>query len=466
MKRRLTRFAWAVVWIVGIVPAIAQAGPAERLAEAVRFRTLSHQDPAALDAEAFAGFHAFLERTYPKVHAGLTRHVIGDWSLLYVFEGREPELAPILWTAHFDVVPVIDPSAWTHPPYEGVIADGYVWGRGTLDDKAGVIGMLEAAERLLAEGFQPRRTLYLAFGHDEEIGGAAGAGATAAWLQERGVQLLFSLDEGFAIVDGALPGIDGPVALIGIAEKGYLTLELVAHAAGGHSSTPPRSTAIGRLAEAVRRLEANPMPARMDGVVGSTLDAIAPHLSLVPRLALSNRWLTGGMLESRFSEDRAMSAMIRTTTAVTMVRGGVKENVLPSEATATVNFRIAPGDTVDDVVTHVRRVIEDPEVEIRVDRGTEASPVADVESPGYRLLVSTLGELVPEAPVIPGLVVGGTDSKHYAKVADDSFRFTPFLLGAGDLSRIHGVDERISVSNFEGLLIDFYVALARAADGI
>ncbi len=465
--RALSFLLAGAVALAALPIASAAQAPSELLARAIQLRTISSQDPAEFDPEAFRQFHRFVEEAFPRVHASLERHLINDWSLLYVWPGREPDQKPILLTAHFDVVPEGDASAWTHPPFAGVIAEGYVWGRGALDDKAGVIAMLAAAERLLAAGFQPRRTVFLAFGHDEEIGGDAGAGATADWLRERDVQLLFSLDEGMAITEGGVAGIPVPVALIGIAEKGYMTVRLVAHADGGHSSTPPPNTAIGVLAQAITRVEANPMPARIEGVVGGMLDATAPYLPTLQRIAIEQRWLLAPLVRTALEAAPATNAMIRTTTAVTMVAGGVKENVLPATAEATVNFRLAPGDTSDDVLAHVRGLVADLNVVVEPDsRATEPSPVADTGSAAYRLLETSLEELVPGIVVAPGLVLGGTDSKHYAPVADDAFRFTAFRLGPDDISRIHGVDERIAVQNFDEEVVPFYDVLLRGAEAL
>ena len=429
----------------------------ERFAEALRFETISHQDEALLDRVPFLEFHAFLERSFPRVHATLTREVVADLSLLYTWPGSDPDRLPILLTHHFDVVPVPPEQLdeWEQPPFSGVVADGYLWGRGALDDKAGFMAIFEAVESLLAEGHAPDRTVYLAFGHDEEVGGDHGAGATAALLESRGVRLEFTLDEGMVVLEGLMPGVEAPIALIGIAEKGYLTLRITAKAPGGHSSTPPPHTAIGRLARAVQRIEDHPMPARLEGPALLTLEALAPHGPFALRLALSQRWLLGGLLERELESSRATNAMLRTTTAVTMIEGGVKENVLPPTATATVNFRVIPGDTPESVTAHVRSVLDDPEIEIHEVRATSPSPMASVESGSYQAIAAAIRATLPATLVAPGLVLGGTDTKHYVRLAENSYRFTPMRLGQGDLGRVHGLNERISTENF-GELIRFY----------
>lgn len=455
--------AWAFL-LLAPLRALA-ATPEENLAAAIRLETISHEDPTQFRAEPFLAFQRFLAASYPRAHAELSREVVSDYSLLYTWRGTDPSLAPILLTAHIDVVPVTPEALpdWDHPPFSGAIADGFVWGRGALDDKGSLITLFEAVEELAAAGFEPARTIYLAFGHDEEIGGEHGAQAISQRLASRGVRLWLSLDEGLAIVRGT-GGLESPVALVGIAEKGFLTLELTARAPGGHSSTPPRASAIGRIAEVVQRVEENPLPARIEGVVAQTFDALAPELPIERRLLVTHRRVFGPLLAWFLAADPATNAMIRTTTAVTMVRGGVKENVLPQSATATVNFRLLPGDTVDSVIAHVRDVVADPAIEIATRTADEASAVAPVAGAQYAALRAALGELDPGLPVAPGLVLGGTDSKWYGRVSDAAYRFVPFLFEPSDLTRAHGTDERLSLENIrQG--VRFYGALIRHAAG-
>lgn len=452
------------------LPAVSAApssrSPERRLAEALRFRTISHQDPAQLDPEPFRALHAYLAQAFPRVHATLERERVSELSLLYRWPGRDPEAPAVLLTAHLDVVPVPEDqrAAWTHPPFEGVIAEGFVWGRGAIDDKGGVLAILEAVEGLLAEGFEPEGTLYLAFGHDEEVGGEEGAGAITELLASRGVRVAYSLDEGMAILDGSILGVDVPLAAVGIAEKGYVTLRLHCSAPGGHSSTPPPESALGCLARAILRLEENPFPPHLDGVAGRTLSALAPQLSLPARVAVQAPWLFGPLLVSRLDGSPATRAMLRTTTAVTMAEAGVKENVLPSRAHATVNFRVSPAEDGAFVRQRVAELLADLPVEIETLRVTEPSQVSSTESAAWRDLVRAIGAVAPRAVVVPGLVLGGTDSKHYARVADDSYRFTPFRLGPEDVARIHGVDERVAVANYHEL-IRFYRELLRGPAG-
>lgn len=455
--------------ILALAPAPASAASDDdavaRFAEALRFETVSPADPADFHPEPFVAFRAFLAERFPLVHEHLEHEVVGGHSLLYTWHGTS-DAEPILLTSHYDVVPVPDEAlgSWEHPPFAGVVADGFVWGRGALDDKVGVLATLEAVERLLGEGFEPTRTIFLAFGHDEEIGGEAGAEAITRRLESRGVRVAWSLDEGMAVISDPVAGMDAPAAMIGVAEKGYVHMEITTHAPGGHSSLPPRQGAIGRLAQAIDRLEANPMRANMETIAGRTLDAMAPHVGGIQGFALRNRRFLGPIVERILATRPATDALLRTTTAVTMVRGGVKPNVLPTSATATVNFRLLPGDTIDAVEDHTRRVIDDPDVDIAIVRGSEASEVSSTDSEGYRALEAAVGEVFPEAVPAPGLVLGGTDSRHYARVADDSYRFGPLELTLEDTRRIHGTNERIAVSNYLEA-IDFYATLIRGGAG-
>jgi carboxypeptidase PM20D1 len=435
---------------------------ARRLADAVRFPTISQDADGPEASDAFRDLHRFLARNFPKVHATLERRTIGDYSLLFRWSGSDPSLEPVLLSAHMDVVPV-EPGTeerWTHPPFSGALADGAIWGRGTLDDKVSVLGILEAAEFLLAQSFTPRRTIYFAFGHDEEVGGRAGAAGIAAHLADQGVGLEFTLDEGSVIAHGLVLGVAKPVALIGVAEKGYVSVELTATAEGGHSSVPPLSTAIGRLARAVHRLEADPMPARLTPPLSEMLDYLAPEMSLAQRVVLANRWLFEPWLLSRFAQVPQTNALIRTTTAPTLMTGGVAENVLPTEAKAVINFRLLPGDTIGSVMEQVHAIIADPGISVRRigDGGHAPSAVANSRSSSFAALYTTVRQVFPDVVVAPGLVIAGTDSIHYAQLAKDSYRFLPLRLASEDLERIHGTDERIMIENYTEIIY-FYIQL-------
>ena len=447
----------------GIAVDVDADGAVRRLASALRVQTVSHEDRARIDPAAFAALAAELRQGFPRVHQALTVESVGP-SLLYTWTGRDPAGPPIILTAHLDVVPV-EPGtegAWTHPPFAGVVADGFIWGRGTRDDKSSASTLLEAAELLLASGYQPPRTVYLAFGHDEEIGGQQGAKQIAALLRSRGVRAEFLLDEGSAVLQGLVDGVARPVAAINAAEKGYLTVKLTTRQEGGHSSRPPAQTAVGRLARAVARVQETPLPARLERPVTDMFDRLAPEMGFGRKLALANRWLFGPVLLRLFARDPTTNALVRTTTAPTVIHAGIKDNVLPSEATALVNFRLLPGDSTEDVLAHVRRVVDDPAVEVTPggEFHSEPSTPAPVDGPAFGLLARTALETWPDAVVSTGLVIGGTDARHYEGVFEARYNFSPSVIRAEDLPTIHGTNERIGVDNYLDM-IRYYVRLLR-----
>jgi carboxypeptidase PM20D1 len=437
-------------------------GAAGRLAAAIRFPTVSHENGENVEAGAFQGLHQYLQQTFPRVHAALSRETVGGHSLLYTWKGRRPELPPVLLLSHMDVVPV-EPGterSWTHPAFSGFMDGAWVWGRGAMDDKVSLMAILEAAEMLLGRGFQPDRTVYFAFGHDEEVGGR-GAAAIAALLEQRGVRPAFILDEGGAVVEGMVPGVERPVALVGTAEKGVLSVELVAESPGGHSSMPPRHGAIGKLAAAVETLEDHQMPARLDGATRRSYQYLAPEMPFGPRLVLANLWLFAPMLERQADADPAAGARLRTTTAPTIFQGGVKENVLPHQARAVVNFRLLPGDTIASVLHHVRETVG-PGIRVRAT-GTangEASPESEVGAPEFGLIQRTLAQVFPKVLVAPNLLSGATDTRHYRRLSRNVFRFIPMRVKAEDLARIHGTNERVGIENY-GEIVRFYAQLLR-----
>jgi carboxypeptidase PM20D1 len=451
---------------------VDEAAVADHLAEAIRFPTVSHEDPEELDTEAFASLRGWMAETYPLTHEGLEPELIGAGSLLYTWPGSDGSLAPLVLMGHLDVVPV-DPGTegeWTHPPFAGVVSDGFVWGRGSLDDKVSVITILEAVEALLGEGFAPARTVHLAFGHDEEVGGLNGARVIAETLEARGMgRAALVVDEGGILSQGFMPGVEAPIALVGVAEKGFVSLELKVRSEGGHSSMPPRETAISILARAITRLEDQPFPSRLDGAARLMLDAVGPHMSFPARLGLANLWLFEPLVRAGLTASPSTAAMVRTTTAPTIIQAGVKENVLPITARATVNFRILPGETRETVTERVREIVDDPRVEIgqATPFATDPSPVSDPEGPGFRLVAAAARQATgdPALAVAPYLVVGGTDSRYYATRADSVLRFMPILLRPDDLSRVHGTDERVASADL-ATAVRFFHALIRGSDGL
>jgi carboxypeptidase PM20D1 len=439
-----------------------RAGFAERLGRAIRFRTFaaSSEDPGHDLGTEFDRLRQFLEAEFRTVYAQLEREVVGGGTLLFRWRGADPAAEPILLMSHLDVVPVEPGSEgrWTYPPYEGRIADGFIWGRGSLDVKSGALGLLEAAERLLEGGFRPRGDVYFALGHDEETGGGQGNQKAAELLRGRGVHFSFVLDEGGGLTEGIIDGIDGPVAFVGLAEKGYATVRLTATTEGGHSSMPPPHTAVGIASAVIARLESDPFPARIDGATAAMLDFLGPEMAWPLRTALANRWLTGRLIARRFAGKPSLNALIRTTTAATVVRGGETANVLPTRAEAVVNTRILPGDTSAAVLDRIKAVARglgfgDETIVCDLEgRVSEPSRVSSVDSAGFRTLQRTIAEVYPGAIVAPGLTMAATDSQYYAPIASDVYRFLPLRLKSEDLARFHGVDERIGIDTYEKLI--------------
>ncbi|WP_395622623.1 M20/M25/M40 family metallo-hydrolase [Sphingomonas daechungensis] len=425
------------------------AAAVDRLSRALQVQTVSTETGPA-SPEVFAAFHAFLAQSFPRIHAELQKEVLPGGSLLFTWPGIDPSAPALLLMAHQDVVPVEAGSEgeWSAPPFSGTVANGFVIGRGAIDDKGSLMAILEATERLLARGYSPRQTIYLAFGHDEERGGE-GAKAMAALLKQRGANIGLGLDEGYAVLDGVMGGVNVPIAMIGIGEKGYVSAELTATGAGGHSSMPADDNSAVRIARAVERLATHQMPARIDGASGAMLDGIAPYGSFTMRAALANRWLTGPLVKRQLLSVPSTAAAIRTTTAPTILNAGTKDNVIPQVAHAVVNHRILPGDTVESVLEHDRKVVDDPQVQVRPasfqqQPGKPVSP----DSAEYRQFRALVRSSFPEAGVSPGLVVGATDGRHYHDVAKAVLRFVPITMRKGDLTRFHGNDERIAIADY------------------
>jgi carboxypeptidase PM20D1 len=423
---------------------------AKHLSEAIQFATISHERPEQMDKAAFTAFIDWVNNTYPELHSTATLTQL-NYTLLYRWQGSNPDLQPVLFTGHYDVVPVIPgtESQWREPPFAGNIVDGVIWGRGALDDKSGVIAILEATTWLIRSGFAPERTIYLSFGHDEEVGGSDGAGAVRRLLEGKNVQLEWSLDEGSFVFDDMLPGVEPLMATINVAEKGSVTLDIVAKGAGGHSSMPPRQTAVGVLAAAITALEQNPMPGGLEGLSFDMFDAVSRHMPFPARMMFANQWLFGGFVEGQLSSVPTTNAILRTTTAPTMLSASVKANVLPIEAVATVNFRIHPRDSVKDVIEHVRAVVENDSVEVRVPEGAgnPASQVSDANSAGFATIRRAIREIYGDVIIMPGIMVAASDTRHYGMVADNAFRFNPMIVTSEDFSGFHGTNEKIAVAN-------------------
>lgn len=452
-------------------PAVSADSAARQLSEAIQFRTITVApgDPRPGQEGPWLALHEWLEATYPAFHAAAYREIVpGGLTLLYTWQGSDPSLKPILLMAHQDVVPVNigTEEDWDAAPFSGAIQDGYVYGRGAIDDKASLVGIMAALDALAADGFEPRRTILVQLGHDEEISGS-GAEAGIALLKSRGVEPVMALDEGFMVLE-TNPLTGGTLGFIGVAEKGYLSLRITARAEGGHSSTPPRNSATVRLARALIALDENQMEADLSQPpISDMMQVVSMEMGFAARLAMANQWLLGDMLESRFAASPAGNAMIRTTTAPTMLAGSAKENVLAQRATAIVNFRIHPNNTPEGVMQHVRDVTSDIdgiEVSLLEDGiGSPASPVSDTTNRAYGVLHAVASEVAGGAPVTPSLVLGATDARYASAITRDVYRFMPAIMSEEDLTGFHGTNERITVENM-GRLARGYGQIVLAMD--
>ncbi|EGD81161.1 hypothetical protein PTSG_11201 [Salpingoeca rosetta] len=423
------------------------------------------------NATGHARVREVLQERFPLIHhqdSPVQREVLAEYSLLYRFPGKDESLKPALLCGHIDVVPIANPDAWEHEPFDAGIHDGYIYGRGALDDKTRVTAMMEAVEFLLAsKGFdyRPQRTLLFAFGHDEEVNGVEGASVISAELVRRGWYPEFLLDEGLPIYTDVL-GIDRPVALIGTSEKGYLTVRVQVHMdhdGAGHSSRPPKEQAVAILSRALTRLHENPHPAHINGALFDMITHLAPEMPFLKRIIMCNLWLFAPIAKLFVSLKSDSDALQRTTTALTVIEGGVKENVLPHTVSALVNHRISPGETVADVVARDITIIADARVSVEIVHSVEPLPTSSCETRGFKVLERSIRQIWPDYYVAPALMIAGTDTKHYVNLTPNLYRFMPVVMGPTDTPRLHGPNERISVDAYEKVL-NFYIHLLHNID--
>lgn len=432
-----------------------------RLAEAIRIITISTEDPSDFDSTKFMEFSWFLEQSFPLVSQHLNKTTINKFSALYEWKGSDSKLKPAVLAAHLDVVPVPaeELQKWVAPPFDGEIKDKTLWGRGTMDDKVSVIGILEAVEYLLANGFQPGRTLYLAFGHDEEVGGIHGAKAIVAHMKNKDIKPEFVMDEGFAITRGLVPGVLTDVALIGIAEKGFASITFTIEMDGGHSSMPNKETAIKVIAKAITDLEHQPFPAKITEPVQKFLGYVGPEMRFQEKLIFANAGLFQSLILGIYQQTGAGRAVVQTTMAPTIFNSGIKENLIPNKAEATINFRILPESTIEDVIAHVKQVINDERIQIQVNSfHSNPSQVSSTDSRAYEIINQSIKEVFPDVITAPNLVIGATDGRYYGAICDDIYRFLPIRMDTDNVKAIHGINENIPVDEFEDV-IRFYVRL-------
>ncbi|MDX6357955.1 MAG: carboxypeptidase [Nocardioidaceae bacterium] len=417
-----------------------------KLQALVRIPTVSDRDPARVDTEAFDRLLAELRAQFPLLHERLELTRVGTHGLLFRWAGRRAD-RPLVLMAHLDVVPVDESAPWQHPPFSADVVDGAIWGRGTLDDKGCVTAICEAVERLLVAGHVPAQDVWLSFGCDEEVSGPA-AGEAVAELVRRGVRPWLVLDEGGAIALGAFPGVKRPVAAIGVAEKGTTSVQLRVEGRGGHASTPARNGPTARLARAIVRVDHSPMAPRLPDTTVELMQRLSPHLPLPLRPLLSRADRIRPVLtRALLAAGAEAAAMARTTFAITTLAGSPALNVIATSATAGVNIRVMPGDTVDDAIAHLRTVIDDVDVEIHLVERGEPSPLSPL-SDAFDLVVSTVAELFPEAVPAPYVMMGATDSRRFTAICDHVYRFAPFEMNRAQREAVHSYDEHLGVDAF------------------
>ncbi len=438
---------------------------ARHLSEMIRIKTITSYHMEELDREAFLGFHEYLGKTYPHIHKTLEKEVINEYGLLYRWKGTGSEKKPFLLMAHMDVVPVDERTAdkWEYPAFSGEIADGYVWGRGAIDMKGHLAAIMESVEYLLKEGFKPNRDIYISFGFDEESMGSLGAQKIAERLEEKGVHFDFVLDEGGMIFNGKEMGIKAMIAAIGICEKGYTDIRLTAESTGGHASRPPKHTAVGDLSKAVAALERHQMKPKINGALRSMLSTVGGCMRFPLNVIAANLPLTKPLLLKALTLKPTGAAMVRTTTAPTMLKGSAAPNILAEKAEANVNFRLSPGDDLGKLLKHVKKTVGSG-IKAEVVTYPHPSRMSGTNSEAYGMIKQLATEMFGGHIVTPYLMVATTDSRWFGSMADGIYLFQPFRSISEDFMKIHAAGERLAIDSLcEG--VEYFIRLVKRAAG-
>jgi len=432
----------------------------KHLSKSITYKTISFEDPSLIDSTEFLSFNQFLRDSYPLTFSSLEERNFSKYSMLLKWNGGQNfESNPILLMAHSDVVPIENSDDWIEPPFSGLIKDNYIIGRGAIDDKSSLISILEAIEYLLSKNFIPSRDIYISIGHDEENTGKDGNAIISKTLKNEGVYFDMILDEGSIVSDGIVKGIDLPIAMIGIAEKGYASFELICNYKAGHSSMPGDITTIGKLAKAINRLQVKPMNSKIIKPIKYFFEFLGPEMSFQDRFFLSNMSFFKSTITSKLKESPVTSAMISTTMAPTIISGGFKSNALPETSRAVINCRIRQGNSVEKVRKHIIKTINDSDIVVKIlqdDFISQPSKVSSIISSEFDIIHKTIKQIFNEVVVAPGLVVATTDSRHYEDISKNIYRFMPLVLNEDDISMIHGKNEKISKDSFLKM-IQFYI---------
>ena len=438
------------------IPALNDSS-VQHLSKAIQIKTISYSEASSTDSMAFTQFKKFLENAYPLIHQQLQRTIINQFSYIYEWSGKNSSLPPFILMAHSDVVPVEKASEkfWRIPPFSGTITDTAIFGRGAIDDKGSLIAILEATEQLLSQHFQPERTIYLCFGHTEEIGGKKGAQDIADYLFKKNIKAGLVLDEGGIVTKENFKELGRPIALIGVTEKGYATFELTVEKEGGHSSMPAKETAIDILSNALVNLRKKQMPVYITAPTNSMLEKIGPGLGFTTRMALANRWLFEPILIAQFEKANATNASIHTTIVPTIISGGIKDNVIPTEAKAIVNSRIIPGESTANVEAFMQNQIKDERVKIKLIFASQTNHISSQDSNAYKIIESATYKVFDNVIPTPFLMIGATDSRYFEKVSENIIKFNPCI----DPKGFHGIDERMMLDDFKRMIFFYQLVI-------
>ena len=452
----------------------------ERLAGGIRIRSVSSVDYEDTNFQPFDQFKVYLEQQYPEIYKTMDTTTVNKYGLLFHWKGKDSQKKPILFLSHYDVVPVVgyDPitapadsiifnmgdrvatpidsmqTQWSYPPFSGAVANGYIYGRGTLDMKGMLFSIMEAADNLISEGFQPEQDIWFAFGQDEEVSGRQGAVKIAQYFKEKGIYFDAVYDEGGFVVapKSAIESVDKPLALVGTGEKGFLTVKISVKGVGGHSSMPPLKGSLVYAAEIIEKLNNSQMHAEIIPPIESFLKNVGSEMGFVSRMAIANQWALKSILLSSLTKSPASNALVRTTTAVTMAKGSDAPNVLSSVSEVTVNFRILPGNTIDQVMEHVKRICDGYSVDFNIISSREPSSISSDKTRGFETIKESIAKLYPDAIVTPYITIGGTDAYKYQIVSDNIYRLMPVLINKYEQRLIHNENEQLSLENYAKMI--------------